>query len=225
MLTEKQLERKIEASERRVEQLKSKLEKLGDPMDLMLPGRRRYDVAISKERKRQSRLLEQLRKVHSAKIAQAAKLGRWDRSTGAYGHIKGERGYNPRQPSRRVGRALKKYVKGQLALPKKWTPAQVKVDDRGGVQVKINPAKMRHVPNAPSKRPKANKRKRAAKRNPVRTFDVKVPATSSDSGYKLKIRAESASGALAEARRYCAKRQGKELSKFRLPRGAKARAA
>jgi hypothetical protein len=49
---------------------------------------------------------------------------------------------NPSQPPRRVRKALKKYVKGQLALPKQWTSAQVRVNEKGQVQVKMNPDKL-----------------------------------------------------------------------------------
>ena len=153
-----------------------------------------------------------------------------------------------KQPSRRVRRSLAKYVRGQN---QGWTPAQVKVGKDGNVAIKVNPdsnfAKCvnevsakggsydpRAVCAAAGRKKfgakkfaamaKAGKRK-AAQRNPVRTWDVYVPASSRDAGYRLKIRAESSFGALAEARRYCAKRQGIPLSEFHLPKGAKARAA
>jgi len=152
-----------------------------------------------------------------------------------------------KQPSRRVGRALKKYVKGQNG---DWTPAKVKLEKGGGVAIKVNPeskfaqcvkdVKTRGGAYSPSGvcaaagRKKFGKRKFAAmakagkkrvstRRNPVRTWDVHVPATRNDGGYDLKIRAESSFGALAEARRYCAKRQGVPLAQFHLPKGAKAR--
>lgn len=47
---------------------------------------------------------------------------------------------NPRQPSPRVRKALKKYVKQQVALPRDWTNAKVRVNEKGEVQVKMNPA-------------------------------------------------------------------------------------
>ena len=49
---------------------------------------------------------------------------------------------NPRQPHKRVRKALAKYVKGNVGLPKQWTPAQVRVNDKGQVQVKVNPDKL-----------------------------------------------------------------------------------
>ena len=45
-----------------------------------------------------------------------------------------------KQPSRRVGKALKKYVKAQVALPKEWTSAKVRVNPKGGIELKVNPS-------------------------------------------------------------------------------------
>lgn len=45
---------------------------------------------------------------------------------------------NPRQPHRRVRKALKKYVKQELAgLPTQYTPAQVRVDSKGEIDIKF----------------------------------------------------------------------------------------
>ena len=49
---------------------------------------------------------------------------------------------NPRQLPRRVRKALSKYVSKQIKLPSKFTPAQVRVNDKGEVQIKMNPAKL-----------------------------------------------------------------------------------
>jgi hypothetical protein len=62
---------------------------------------------------------------------------------------------NARQPHRRVRKALKKYVKEQLGLPTQYTPAKVRVDSKGEIDIKF------------SRPPKG------ATRNPKR-FSVKV---------------------------------------------------
>jgi hypothetical protein len=49
---------------------------------------------------------------------------------------------NARQPSRRVRKALAKYVKQQVALPKNWTKAEVRVDKKGEIQLRMNPEKL-----------------------------------------------------------------------------------
>jgi hypothetical protein len=83
--------------------------------------------------------------------------------------------------SRRVRKALKKYVKGQLAKKK----------------------------NPP--------------RSKSRNYEVSIPASRGDRGYLVKIKAPSAASAKAAARKYCAGRQGVPVSKYKLPRGTKAR--
>jgi hypothetical protein len=47
---------------------------------------------------------------------------------------------NPKDPPKRVGKALRKYVKSQVALPKDWTRAEVKVDKKGEIQLRMNPS-------------------------------------------------------------------------------------
>ena len=47
-----------------------------------------------------------------------------------------------KQPSRRVRKSLAKYVRDQIKLPANWTPAQVRVDKKGNVQVKVNPGRL-----------------------------------------------------------------------------------
>jgi len=45
---------------------------------------------------------------------------------------------NPRQPSRRVRKALKHYVRQELAgLPTQYTPAKVRVDSKGEIDIKF----------------------------------------------------------------------------------------
>ena len=161
---------------------------------------------------------------------------------------------NPRQPHKRVRKALAKYVKGNVGLPKQWTPAQVRVNDKGQVQVKVNPDKLgsgtrfaRCVQAVAEKGgaydPKAvcasaGRKKYGAKKmasmakagrkrkNPkTKTYKVHVPATSKDSGYDLTITARSSSNAIKQARAYCAKRAGVPTSQYHLPKATKARAA
>jgi hypothetical protein len=162
---------------------------------------------------------------------------------------------NPRQPHKRVRRALAKYVKGNVGLPKQWTPAQVRVNDKGQVQVKVNPDKLgsgtrfaRCVKAVAEKggaydpkavcasagRKKYGARKMASmakagrkRKNPgkTKTYKVHVPATSKDSGYDLTITAKSSSNAIKQARAYCAKRAGVPTSQYHLPKATKARAA
>ena len=135
---------------------------------------------------------------------------------------------NPRQPHKRVRKALAKYVKGNVGLPKQWTPAQVRVNNKGQVQVKVNPAKLGSgTARAGKKRAKRNTgfHKVYTAKHPARTFQVHVPATSRDSGYDLTITAKSSSNAIKQARAYCAKRAGVPTSQYHLPKATKARAA
>jgi len=44
---------------------------------------------------------------------------------------------NPKQPHKRVRRALKKYVKSELGLPTQYTPAKVRVNPKGGLDIKF----------------------------------------------------------------------------------------
>ena len=44
---------------------------------------------------------------------------------------------NPKQPHRRVRKALKKYVKSELGLPTQYTPAKVRVNPKGGLDIKF----------------------------------------------------------------------------------------
>ena len=52
----------------------------------------------------------------------------------------------PKQPSRRVRKALKKYVRSKvknprIKLPSQWTSGQFRVDQKGNVQIKMKPSK------------------------------------------------------------------------------------
>ena len=44
---------------------------------------------------------------------------------------------NPSRPSRRVGKALRKYVNKTLGLPTQYTPAKVRVDSKGEIDIKF----------------------------------------------------------------------------------------
>ena len=68
---------------------------------------------------------------------------------------------NPRQPHRRVRKALKKYVGKQLGLPTQYTPAKVRVDSKGEIDIKFS-----RPPKGATRNPKrfsvtANGRKKA----------------------------------------------------------------
>jgi len=138
---------------------------------------------------------------------------------------------NPRQPHKRVRKALAKYVKGNVGLPKQWTPAQVRVNDKGQVQVKVNPRSIRGEVRTPRGVMIAGGKKHAARKRAhknsgkTKTYKVHVPATSKDSGYDLTITAKSSSNAIKQARAYCAKRAGVPTSQYHLPKATKARAA
>lgn len=143
---------------------------------------------------------------------------------------------------KRRSSALKRYVRGSapVKLPTKWTPAHVRVDQKGDVKIKVNPTALgsggrfakcvksvearggAYDPRAVCASAGIKKygkrkmeamaragRKRAKKANPKKRrnslYEVKVPASSHDPGYALKISAESASGAKVAARKYCAK--------------------
>jgi hypothetical protein len=131
-------------------------------------------------------------------------------------------------------------------IPHHWTLAKVRLNEKGQVQVAINPDKLKggfarcvkavsakggaYDPRAvcaSSERKKygqremtrraiAGKRRKARKHNPTHSYIVHVPATAHDAGYVLKIRAKTAAKAKAEARRYCAGRSGLGTS-YRLP--------
>ena len=44
---------------------------------------------------------------------------------------------NPRQPHKRVRKALRKYVDKSLGLPTQYTPAKVRVDSKGEIDIKF----------------------------------------------------------------------------------------
>lgn len=72
---------------------------------------------------------------------------------------------NPRQPPRRVGKALKKYVHSQLGLPTQYTPAKVRVDSKGEIDIKFLRA-----PSGPKRNPKGFKMSHNGA-----TYDITIP--------------------------------------------------
>jgi hypothetical protein len=44
---------------------------------------------------------------------------------------------NPAEPSRRVKKALAKYVRKEIGLPTEYTPAKVRVDSKGEIDIKF----------------------------------------------------------------------------------------
>jgi hypothetical protein len=83
----------------------------------------------------------------SAKAAIAAVRKAW-----GYGKREGKfraKALNPRQPHKRVRKALKKYVGQQLGLPTQYTNAKVRVDSKGEIDIKFA-----RPPKGPMKNPR-----------------------------------------------------------------------
>ena len=80
---------------------------------------------------------------------------------------------NARQPHRRVRKALKKYAKQQLGLPTQYTPAQVRVDSKGEIDIKFS-----RPPKGQTRNPKRFSVS-ARGRNPEKAFNVQFRSGSS----------------------------------------------
>jgi hypothetical protein len=71
---------------------------------------------------------------------------------------------NPRQPHKRVRKALKKYVASQVGIPTQYTPAKVRVNPKGGLDIKFA-----SPPKGKTKNPRGFS---VSAKNPMATYEL-----------------------------------------------------
>jgi hypothetical protein len=110
-----------------------------------------------------------------------------------------------KQPSRRVRKALKKYVRGnpRVKLPANWTAAKVRVLPNGDVQVAVNPSKTGRF---------ARGVKRVESRNPKKEYEYEIYYRTGGRGWAGNV-SRATSG--ADAIHKFVMRQGGRSSDYR----------